>query len=352
MKKKLALLLTTMLAVSALSGCGNESSNAEALKDMKVEKYVTLGEYKGLEVSVEEAAPVEEGEWDSLVNQIYFSAVTAENGGIVDRPVEEGDTANIDYVGKKDDVAFEGGTASGQNLTIGSGQFIEGFEEGLVGVMPGETVDLNLKFPENYERNEELSGADVVFTVTVNYIQPTDLKDEVVAGFEVEDFKNVAELRQYVHDYLSENAKQSYEANVENAVLGAFLQTCTFKDMPKNLVTNYGNSIRENLEAAAASMGVDADTYTNYYFGASLEDFISTSSVESAQQGVAFQTVANAENLNITDEELDTMLTEFATGAGYTTLEEFIGENPKEDYREFFMFEKVMDYLVENANIK
>ena len=80
---------------------------------------------------------VDEDEWDTLVNNVYYGNITAENGGIMDRAVETGDTVNIDYEGKKDGVAFDGGTAQGYDLTIGSGNFIAGFEDGLIGVMPG-----------------------------------------------------------------------------------------------------------------------------------------------------------------------------------------------------------------------
>ena len=86
----------------------------------------------------------------------------------MDRAVETGDTVNIDYEGKKDDVAFDGGTAQGYDLTIGSGSFIAGFEDGLIGAAPGETRELALSFPEDYKVNPDLAGTDVVFTATVN----------------------------------------------------------------------------------------------------------------------------------------------------------------------------------------
>mgnify|MGYP000703661219 FL=1 len=91
------------------TGAGTEST---ALKDLDVDKYVTLGEYKGVEVSVD-TVEVDEDEWDTLVNNVYYGNITAENGGIMDRAVETGDTVNIDYEGKKDGVAFDGGTDQG-----------------------------------------------------------------------------------------------------------------------------------------------------------------------------------------------------------------------------------------------
>jgi hypothetical protein len=217
MKKKTLGLLAAVLSVAMLAGCGAKDTGngtgtatgagteSTALKDMDVDKYVTLGEYKGLEVSVD-TVEVDEDEWDTLVNNVYYGNITAENGGITDRAVETGDTVNIDYEGKKDGVAFDGGTDQGYDLTIGSGQFIAGFEDGLIGVMPGETVDLDLTFPENYG-NADLAGQAVVFTVTVNYIQPAqdgEFSDEVISNFGIDGVTNEEELRQYAYDFITE----------------------------------------------------------------------------------------------------------------------------------------------------
>ena len=204
MKKKTLGFLAALLSVCMLAGCGAKDTGdgtgsgsgagteSTALKDMDVDKYVTLGEYKGLAVTVD-TVEVDEDEWDSLVNNVYYGNITAENGGITDRAVETGDTVNIDYEGKKDGVAFDGGTAQGYDLTIGSGSFIDGFEDGLIGVMPGETVDLDLSFPEVYPNNPDLAGQPVVFTVTVNYIQPAQdgqLDDEVISNFGIDGVTN------------------------------------------------------------------------------------------------------------------------------------------------------------------
>lgn len=345
MKKRLTALFAA--AAVMLGGCGSGGSTT-VLKDIQVEKYVTLGEYKGLAVSIDKVE-VDGAQLEALINQIYGTYVTPENGGIMDRAVVEGDTVKIDYVGKKDDVAFDRGSAEDDLLTIGSGSFIDGFEDGLIGAMPGETLDLPLTFPEGYQ-NAEMAGQAVVFTVTVNLIVP-DISDDIIAAFGAEEFSNEEELRQYATDYLVEMLRQTSGATTENYVLEAFMQSCTFKKMPKDLVEMYGENIRSSVEQAAAGMGVDTDTYTNYYYKTDFENFVSSYSEESARQNLALQAVANAENLNITDEELDAKLADYAAQAGAASVEEYIGENPKEDYREYFMFERVMEFLIENAII-
>lgn len=347
MRKKIIALLAGAMALMMV-GCGSESTD---LKDVKVEKYVTLGEYKGIELNVA-AATVSEEELASMVSYIYTNSVTAENGAVYDRPAEDGDTVNIDYVGTLDGVAFDGGTASGQNLTLGSGSYIEGFESGLVGVTPGETVDLNLTFPESYG-NTDLAGKAVVFTVTVNYIVPTatEYSDEVVANFGASDFTNMAELNQYANDYLLENANYNRETEIENGILEAVMNGCTFKELPENLIQRYSDEMTDSINSVASQYGVDADTYLSYFYGTDLAAYIDTYVEEYTRQCVAFQAIANAENLNMSDEELDAELLTYANNAGYDTIEEFMGDEPKESFREYLVFEKVLQFLKDNAVI-
>ncbi len=348
MKKKINALLIGVMTLM-LAGCGN--TDTTVLNDLKVEKYVTLGEYKGVEVNVA-AATVSEEEVASLVSYIYNNSVTAGNGAVYDRPAADGDTVNIDYVGTLDGVAFDGGTASGQSLTLGSNSYIDGFEDGLVGVTPGETVDLNLTFPENYGA-ADLAGKAVVFTVTVNYIMPTaaEYSDEVVAGFGTADFTNMAELNQYANDYLMENANYNRDMEIENAVVESVVNNASFKEIPDSLMQKYREQMTRSIESVATQYGVDADTYLTYYFQKDLATYLDENVEISAKQGLVFQAIANAEGLTLSDEELDAQLTTYATDAGYATVEEFLSGEPKENFREFLMYENVLQFLKDNAVI-
>lgn len=376
MKKGLVYLMTAVMAVGLFTACGTKddtqnpgvtatatpeatgtdntvTSNTDrvVLKDMDTAKYVVLGDYKNIEVTL--AGPeVDQAEWDSLNAQVYNDFVTAEDG-VMDRAVENGDWVNIDYSGKKDGVAFDGGTAAAQLLEIGSGSFIAGFEEGLVGVMPGETVDLDLTFPDDYG-NTELAGQAVVFTVTVNYIYPGEesWSDDVVANAENSDFATVEEMKQYVYDYLEEYNAYYYDINLENAVVEAFINQCEFIEVPEELIQSYRNDFTLTMNNEAAMYGMDADTLCYYYYGVDLNTFLQIYVEESAKQSLAFQAVANAENMNLSDVDFDARLLEMATMYGCATIEEYIGMNPKEGYRELFMLEDVVAFLVENATVK
>lgn len=350
MKKRIALLLSMLMLAVSLTACGdkNNESDKTNVTEMKVEKYVTLGEYKGLAVTAPKVE-VNAAEKEQLMRQVYNQYITEEQG-VKEGTVKDGDYVNIDFEGKKDGVAFEGGTSTGYQLGIGTNAFIPGFESGLVGVKVGETVDLNLTFPENYG-NAELAGQKVVFTVTVNFIYP-EYKDEIVASWEEEAYKTVDELDAYVQDYLQLMAQSNYDYVVENAVVAQFLQNCVFEgELPQDMIDDYRVRLMESVESEAAMYGMDAESYCQYENGMTLDNFLDVYAAESAKQVMALQSLANKEGLMRTDEELDKAISEAATAGGYATVEEFMGENTKEDYREYYMFEDTIAFLVENAVI-
>ena len=243
-----------LLAAMLLVGCGSEKDLP--LAQIDTERYVTLGDYQNLSVTVEKPK-VEDAEVVQTMLNLYRRGISAELGGITDRAVARGDTVNIDYVGKMNGEPFENGSASGTQLTIGSGSFIDGFEDGLVGAMPGETVELDLAFPDPYLNNPDLSGQAVAFTVTVNFILPpleseADLLDEVAAAAGLEEVSTVQELRQYAYDSLNRNAQIQYESNVQNAMIQELLAQCDFKKLPENMLERSRKTLTENLEQAAA----------------------------------------------------------------------------------------------------
>lgn len=225
-KRLIAAAAVCALTVTAV-GCG---SGSDAAKDNKirsydVEKYVTLGAYDGMEVEV--AGDFETGE-EEVVD--YINGMLSYYPDYEDtekETVANGDCVDIDYEGKKDGVAFEGGTAQGYVLEIGSHTFIDGFEEGLIGVNVGETVDLNLTFPENYQ-SAELAGADVVFTVTVNKIVSRiettydQLTDEYVNR--KLNYESVDALYNETKSYMEKSNEQRRVAAEREAVLVKLLE--------------------------------------------------------------------------------------------------------------------------------
>lgn len=355
MKRKIAGIVAMLMTVGLLGGCGDDNSAAALNSDlnkMKVENYVTeLCDYTNLSVEV---APVEVSreEQDQLLLAVYQSNVTAENGAVYNRKVENGDTVIIDYVGKKDGVAFSGGTATGASLTIGSGQFIDGFEDGLIGVMPGETVDLNLTFPTNYG-NTELAGAAVVFTVKVNYILPNlnEMVDSVVVGLQYPDVNTVEDLRGYVNNYLEISAEETYSYNIQNAIMKVLMEKSTIGELPETFVNSYNHVFSENLDALGAQYGIDGNTYATYFYNMDAASYINLYSEVQARQEMLLQAIANKEGLQATDEELNTFLDEATAAGGYASQVEMLGSYTAEEYRNYLMCEKVMDFLMEKTTV-
>lgn len=325
---------------------GTEDYGPEAyLSGINVADYVTLGEYKGVEVSVD--APVVTDEYlDSYIDYVLQSnMVTTE---ITDRPVEEGDIVNIDYEGKIDGVAFDGGTAQGYDLTIGSGTFIDGFEDGLIGAETGETVDVNVTFPENYQ-GEEVAGKDAVFTVTVNSISVEtlpELTDEFIQGLDV-GVNTVEEYRQYAYDLLMEEEQATHDSNAEIAVLEAVMAGSQIQDPPEDMTNRYYNRIIDNMTYYASLYGYDLETFLSMQ-GTS-EDAIRESAAQAGQEIIVMQAIADAEGLSVTDEELDAEIETNAGSLGYDDVEEYRASLDVEGYREYMMSEKVLNFLLENA---
>ena len=370
MKKKMIMSMTVALLISVLAGCGSEKEGSEQnsaestqtqvveekserinVSELNVNDYVTLGEYKNLAVTVAAPETVTDDQVDSQALAIYQNYSTKENGGVVDRAVATGDTVIMDYVGKKDGVAFDGGTAQNADLTIGSGQFIDGFEDGLIGVKPGETVDLNLTFPENYG-NADLAGAKVVFTVTVHYILPIEMKDEVVAGFGIEDFQNVNELKDYCRMALEENAQNAYQQNLEGEVMTVLMDNSTFAELPEAMIAQYEETIKGNIESTAAMYGVDGATFVYYFYNVTDYDaFVNENANYSVQSMLAAQAIAEKEGLIPKEEEVNERLEKLALDNGWESLDQLLAQYDKEELKENLVYEDVIAYLLENVQI-
>ncbi|MDO4438566.1 MAG: trigger factor [Eubacteriales bacterium] len=354
--KKTAAMCAVIASIIALTACGSdkvetntqttsaseaqqESSEEAADAAAEIEKVqaeidkinpvmpeelgtIKLGEYKNIAVEVTKTEPVADETVDLYIENYILPAYTEE----VDDEVKLGDTANIDYVGKKDGVEFEGGSAEGFPLTIGSGQFIPGFEDGLIGAKKGETLDINLTFPEDYHQ-ADLAGADVVFTVTVNSItRQRELTDELVKEISP-DTKTVAEYKESVRKLLQENvdysAKQELYYNciakvIENSEIEVSEEAIEWKtdDLIKNF---YEPNIKQAYGLGLAQMLSMS--------GETLESFrsnIAELSEETVKQLIVMDEIANKENIKVTDADLQDFADE--NGVELDTLIEQVGK--------------------------
>lgn len=353
MKKKIMLLAAVTLAAGMLSACGKD---AAYLSEIKASDYVMLGEYKGIEVTQPEPEVTDEYV-DSYIEYLRSQRTVAVE--VTDRTtVQEGDTVNIDYTGYRDGVAFEGGTAQGDSLTIGSGRFIPGFEEGLIGTSVGETVTLELSFPADYKPNPDLAGAAVTFDVTVNGIsisETPELTDELVKEFGIAECNTVEELRTYVYDAFYEEAVGMYEDAVASDITQAVMANSIFSEPPEKMVKRYQDVLLESMTAQASSYGVNLDTFMLNYYGMDTESYMAVfqeDAVTMAQQYIMFQAIADAEGLNPTKDEIAQKMEEEALEFGYESVDAFKEEVGEDVYYEYLISETAMEFLKENAVIK
>ncbi len=370
MKRIMSVMMAAVIAASALTGCSKAAKNADAsyLKDMNLTDYVTLGEYKGLTVEV--AAPAVTDEEVEQYMQ-YISSSMKATIEVTDRAVQDGDTVNIDYSGKRVDTGevFEGGTAEGYDLTIGSHSFIDGFEDGLIGAEIGETRDLNLTFPENY--TEELAGVDVIFTVKVNSIKvKPEFDDAYAASLGFENVSTLDELKAYIKDRILEEKKTDYENELNNKVLEAVTGNCKFNEIPATALERFKGLYSEQADLVASYYS--ANYGTNYTtdqvlsmlmsqegFTGEQAEFLDNKSVELAQQFVMLGAIAQAEGIEVTEDELNEKLNTDMANANATAAEDKKAANldeykktvDVENVKENLLTNKVIEFLADNATV-
>ena len=268
--------------------------------------------------SVEPSADEIQTQIDTLLNQ-YATSQT-----ITDRAAQSGDTVNIDYSGSVDGVAFNGGTASGYDLTLGSGTFIDGFEDQIIGHNIGDTFDVNVTFPDGYGNSTdaegntiELSGKAAVFSVTVNSISQTvvpELTDAWVdSNFGTSDDLHTTDaLRQYFDSAL-------YSNNLDNAVMNYLLTNATFKEVPPEITNYYIRMFLNYHSQVAAQYNMDLNAYAqaNGYTDADAMLAASDSYFDHlAKQDLIFQAVAEQLNITPTQEQIDNANSSYADTYG------------------------------------
>lgn len=355
MKRKIYAIAAVLFSSLFLTACGSK----EYLKDIKAEKYVTLGNYMGVEAAVQNAE-VPEGTVEQYISD-NFLASKAEKKPVTGRAVQEGDVANIDFVGYHNGEAFEGGTGAGFDLTIGSGQFIDGFEEGLIGANVGEKRSLDLTFPDPYT-NPDLAGEAVVFEVTVNSISESvepELSDELVrelseSGINVGGSQTAQELTDWVNDLFEQSAESTYENEVEAALSSAIMENSTFKELPEEMVERYTQSIENSMSVRAASVGMNLAQYMQFYQGldeAGYRAVFDEQGEQMTKRYIMYQAIADKEGLMPTKEEIDEETSELTTLYGYASREELEKSVDMQSVEEDLMRKKVVAFLKENGNI-
>ena len=312
---------------------------------------VELGQYKGLEVEVAKQT-VSEDDVNARIEQDRQKG--ARTIDVEDRPVEDGDTVNLDYAGSVDGVAFAGGTAQGQTLKIGSHQFIPGFEEQMVGMQIGEEKDLNVTFPEQYH-SEELAGKAAVFHVKVNSIQRTELPelDDDFAA-DVSDFNTFAEYKDSIVKELTERAEKNNEVTIENALVEKAVDNATI-DVPHAMIHEQLDYMMREMEMRMAYQGLRMEDFLKYT-GQTREQLAHSYHGEAEKRvriELTLEAIRKAEGIEPTEEEVKKQIEEQAKRMGREVedFEKTLTDEQRAYLSDSAAIQKVVDLMKADAKV-
>ena len=262
---------------------------------------VTLGQYKGLEVEKAEAK-VTDTQVQAELDRMAQNVASTET---VERAAEMGDTANIDFEGFDNGVPFEGGKGENFDLKLGSGQFVPGFEEQVVGMTAGEEKDINITFPEDYHEN--LAGKPVVFHVKLNKVTVTNvpaLDDEFAK--DVSEFDTLEELKADVRAKALEQAQKQINSAFENAAVEKAAENTTV-DMPKALVESELDTQMERFAYQLQMSGYSMEQYAKMMGGdvSTMRNAFRPAAEKQAKISVTLEKIVEAEGITVTDEEIE-----------------------------------------------
>ena len=377
MKNRLLALALATAMVFSITACGKSESKDNATKDTKtessksaeieydVDELVTLGDYKGIEVTVEGEYEYTDDGFDKYVEDTIAQAgIFAEDKS--QKEIKEDSIVNVDYVGSQDGVAFDGGSAEDQMIDVagncmagGTTGFIDGFTAGLVGHKVGEEVAYEVTFPKEYG-NADLAGQTVVFTFQVNYIaKPISSKEELTDDVVSEKF-GYDTVDKYI-DSLKESYQSKLESNLKNdtetAVLNAIINNSKVAEIPEDLLQArvdliiamqdrqyqaYGTTLKDYI----TSMGYDYDEEI-----AKLTENIK----ESTKTELILEAIAKAEGMKVDEKDYSDFVSNLYTQMGYEDETSFYDDYSVEGYggekyfRLAYLTEKAKDFCIENA---
>ena len=290
----------------------NKGEDWEITADVIVKPEVKLGDYKNLEVSVDVEKDVTDADIDAKIEAAQKNLAELV---IKEDAAENGDTVVIDFEGKVDGVAFDGGTAQNHSLELGSGSFIPGYEEQLVGHKAGETVEVTVTFPEDYQA-EDLAGKEAVFTTTIHEVKAKEvpeLDDELAKDID-EEVETLAELKAKYKAQLTEEKEAQYTDAVETAAIEAAVANAEIVELPGEMVHDEVHRAMNEFLGNMQQQGISADMY--YQLTGTSEEQLHTQFEGDADKRVrtnlVIEAVAAAENFETTQDEIDTEVAELA----------------------------------------
>lgn len=356
--KRNGILTTVVLAMGlilclSLTACG--SGEKMQYDGLNLDDYITVGEYKGLEVDgytvkVSQQEIQEKVEADLKEHKDETKLKKGDT-------LKEGDVANIDYEGKVDGKVFDGGASQGFDLELGSGTFIEGFEEGLVGAKVGDTVEVEVHFPDDYQ-GEKVAGKDAVFTVTINSAKQMKMPEYTDAWVKKNtDYASKKEyekaLKKEIYDQKEEDAKKEQKTSLWSDVL----ENTEVKKYPEEELAAYEEAFDAQIDQMAQQYGMSREDVLNQMYGTNKESEVKSIIEDSVKtlikQEMLTEYIAEKEKISYTDEELEKTISEMES-QGYTeeTVKSYTGRTMDQYAHIRLLYDKVQDFILDNAKVK
>lgn len=331
MKRKYVIPLIILAAVTALTGCQKQNKNS-------YDKYVTLGEYTGMTIDRIVTTVTDDDVQEEIQNELYADAEFKE---VTDRGAKEGDTVNIDYTGKIDGEEFDGGSDTGMDLELGSDTFLPEFEDGIIGMKKGETKDITITFPEDYDGT--VDGKTAVFSVTVNSITEAILPEYNDAYVkENYDYDTTAEYEASLKSDLQEQYDEDATFTACSDALSEAVDNAEFDGYPEDMYDAAKEQMEYENQAFADQLGIELTDLVG-------EDYdIEEDILAAIHEKLVVYAIAEKEKLTVTDEEFDTYAEDNWELYGYDTKEDFISDYGDEEIRYSLLYDKILNFLGEN----
>ena len=315
--------------------------------EVAIKPEVTLGDYKGIQVEKKEVTVTDEEVMDRIEKEREQNSRMLT---VDDRPIQKDDIAVIDFEGFVDGEPFEGGKAEGHSLTIGSGSFIDNFEDQLIGKSIGDVLDVNVTFPEEYH-SEELAGKPAVFKVKINEIKAKELPelDDDFAQ-DVSEFDTLDEYKENIKATLKESKEKELKTAKENEIVDKIIENASM-DIPEPMIESQVNQMAEDFAQRMSYQGLSLDQYFQFT-GMDSRKFIESlrpQALKRIQSRLVLEAIVKAEGIQVSEEELDKEMTEMATmyKMEIDKLKEMIGDKEKEQIEADIAVQKAVDFVLE-----
>lgn len=317
--------------------------------EVAVKPEVTLGKYMGVTVTKVDTSVSEEEIAAELENERNKNSRTV---SVTDRPVQEGDTAVIDFEGFVDGVPFEGGKAEGHSLEIGSHTFIDTFEDQLIGKNVGDDVDVNVTFPDQYQA-PELAGKPALFKVKIHEIKAKELpelNDEFAS--EVSEKETLAEFKEEIKERLEQAKEAEAKAQKEEEAIQKIIEKSKM-DIPEAMIETQCETMLDEFAQRITQSGLSFEQYLQFS-GTDvngLKEQVRPEAVKRIQSSLVLEQIAKEENIEVSDADIDAEIEKMAAAYGMEAdkLKEYMGEAEKNSMKSDLAITKAVELIMDNV---